>query len=137
MMHPGDHHPRAPPTGDHLHPATDTRHPGRGCCVGRRRHSRHACGAKLLKGRAGFREVGRKGGWGGTGSGGACEKGGGRELMAAIARSFPSPSPSPSPSEGWRGTSRAAVDDDERRGVVVRSWNLKAIWLHGAAGEVR
>jgi hypothetical protein len=29
------------------------------------------------------------------------------------------------------------VDDDERRGVVVRSWNLKAIWLHGAAGEVR
>jgi hypothetical protein len=57
--------------------------------------------------------------------------------MAAIARSFPSPSPSPSPSEGWRGTSRAVVDDDERRGVVVRSWNLKAIWLHGAAGEVR
>jgi len=53
VVHPGEHKPRAPPAGDHLHPAT--RHRwwcGRGCCVGRRRrrHPRHACAAKLLKG---------------------------------------------------------------------------------------
>lgn len=39
---------------------------------------------------------------------------GGRELMAAIARR-----PSPSASGGWRGTSRAAVDDDEGRGRLA------------------